>query len=134
MANPGGGGHRAFHEQPKSHVRFLYADFRSAFNKMQVVIERRASHFLLPDQILLLLLTFFNRIWTHVLRYHFKCRLSSGLHHLPPAFYYTYRQLQDFSRRQLSLFGSLKTPRCCLFFTAASLTMAVLCFHRQRVQ
>lgn len=45
-------------EKPKSPVRLLFADFSSAFNKMQphILIECLASYFMLPDQILLLLL------------------------------------------------------------------------------
>ena len=47
-------------EKPKSHVRLLFADFSSAFNKMQphILIERLASYFKLPDQLLVLLLDF----------------------------------------------------------------------------
>lgn len=47
-------------EKPNSHARLLFADFSSAFNKMQphILIERLASYFNLPDQILLLLLNF----------------------------------------------------------------------------
>lgn len=38
-------------EQPKSHARLLFADFSSAFNKMQpnILTERLASHLMLPD-------------------------------------------------------------------------------------
>ena len=47
-------------EKPKSHVRLLFADFSSAFNKMQphILIQRLSSYFNLPDQFLLLLLNF----------------------------------------------------------------------------
>lgn len=47
-------------QQPKSHTRLLFADSSSAFNKMQphILIETVASHFMLPDQIFLLLLNF----------------------------------------------------------------------------
>ena len=47
-------------EKPKSHVRLLFADFSSAFNKMQphILIERLSSYFNLPDQLLLLILNF----------------------------------------------------------------------------
>ena len=47
-------------EKPSSHARLLFADFSSAFNKMQahILIERLASYFDLPVQILLLLLNF----------------------------------------------------------------------------
>lgn len=52
-------------EEPKSHARILFADFSSAFNKMQahILIDHLASHFKLPDQFLVLLLEFLtNRI------------------------------------------------------------------------
>ena len=47
-------------EKPKSHVRLLFADFSSAFNKMKlhILTEQLASFFMLPDQILLLFLNF----------------------------------------------------------------------------
>lgn len=47
-------------EKNKSQVILLFADFSSAFNKMQphILIEHLASYFMLPDQILLLLLNF----------------------------------------------------------------------------
>ncbi len=47
-------------EKPKSHARLLFADFSSAFNKMQpyILIERLASYFNLPDQLLTLFLNF----------------------------------------------------------------------------
>ena len=47
-------------EKPGSHARLLFADFSSAFNKMQphILIERLAAEFELPHQILLLLLNF----------------------------------------------------------------------------
>ena len=47
-------------EKPKSHARLLFADFSSAFNKMQphVLIEQVASYFKLPDQLLMLFLDF----------------------------------------------------------------------------
>lgn len=47
-------------QQPKSQARLLFAHFSSAFNKMQphVLIERLASHFMLPHQILLMILNF----------------------------------------------------------------------------
>ena len=47
-------------EKAKSHVRLLFADFSSAFNKMQphILIQRLSSYFNLPDQFLLLLLNF----------------------------------------------------------------------------
>lgn len=40
------------------------SDFSSAFNKVQphILIERLASRFMLPDQILLMILNFFNRL------------------------------------------------------------------------
>lgn len=42
------------------HVRLLFADFSSAFNKMQphLLIQRLALEFNLPDQLLLLILNF----------------------------------------------------------------------------
>lgn len=45
-------------EKPKSHVRLLFADFSSAFNKIQphILIERLASYFKLPDVLLMLCL------------------------------------------------------------------------------
>ena len=45
-------------ETPKTHVRLLFADFSSAFNKMQphILIERLASYFNLPHQLLTLVL------------------------------------------------------------------------------
>ncbi len=50
-------------EKPKSHVRLLFADFSSAFNKMQphILIQQLSSHFNLPDQFLLLLLNFLTK-------------------------------------------------------------------------
>ena len=39
-------------------MRILFADFFSAFNKIGPPIERLASYFMLPDQILLLFLNF----------------------------------------------------------------------------
>lgn len=47
-------------EKPGSHVRLLFADFSSAFNKMQphILIERLANEFQVPNQLLLLLLNF----------------------------------------------------------------------------
>lgn len=47
-------------EKPNAHVRLLFADFSSAFNKMQphILIERLASYFNLPDQLLTLFLNF----------------------------------------------------------------------------
>lgn len=47
-------------EKPKSHVRILFAEFASAFNKMQphILIERLASYFKLLDQLLTLFLNF----------------------------------------------------------------------------
>lgn len=47
-------------EKPGSHVRLLFADFSSAFNKMQphILIERLANDFQLSNQLLLLLLNF----------------------------------------------------------------------------
>ena len=47
-------------EIPRSHARLLFADFSSAFNKMQphILIERLSSYFNLPDQLLLLILNF----------------------------------------------------------------------------
>ncbi len=47
-------------EKPKSHARLLFADFSSAFNKMQpyILIERLASYFNLPDHLVTLFLNF----------------------------------------------------------------------------
>ncbi len=47
-------------EKPKSHIRLLFADFSSAFNKMQphILIEKLASYFNMPDQLLNLFLNF----------------------------------------------------------------------------
>lgn len=47
-------------EKPQSHARLLFADFSSAFNKMQplILIERLASYFNLSDQLLALFLNF----------------------------------------------------------------------------
>ncbi len=47
-------------EKPSAHARLLFADFSSAFNKMQphILIEQLSSYFNLPNQILLLLLNF----------------------------------------------------------------------------
>ena len=47
-------------EKPQSHARLLFADFSSAFNKMQphILIDQLSSYFKLPDQLLLLLLNF----------------------------------------------------------------------------
>ncbi len=47
-------------EKPRSHARLLFADFSSAFNKMQphILIKRLSSYFNLPDQLLLLILNF----------------------------------------------------------------------------
>ena len=47
-------------ETPKSHARLLFADFSSAFNKMQphILIQRLHSYFNLPDQLSLLCLNF----------------------------------------------------------------------------
>ena len=47
-------------EKPNSHAKILFADFSSAFNKMQphILIEHLASHFKLPDQLLRLFLDF----------------------------------------------------------------------------
>lgn len=48
-------------EKPKSHVRIVFADFSSAFNKMQphILIDCLASYFKLSAQFLVLLLDFF---------------------------------------------------------------------------
>ncbi len=45
-------------EKPGAHARLLFADFFSAFNKMQphILMERLASHLNLPDRLLLLIL------------------------------------------------------------------------------
>ncbi len=45
-------------EKPDAHARLLFADFSSAFNKMQphILMERLASHLNLPDRLLLLIL------------------------------------------------------------------------------
>ena len=47
-------------EKPESHVRLLFADFSSAFNKMQphILIQPLSSYLNLPHQFLLLLLIF----------------------------------------------------------------------------
>lgn len=47
-------------EKSRSYARLLFADFSSAFNKMQpyILIERLASYFNLPDQLLMLILNF----------------------------------------------------------------------------
>lgn len=47
-------------ENPGTHARLLFADFSSAFNKMQphILIQRLASDFNLPDQLLVLILSF----------------------------------------------------------------------------
>lgn len=44
-------------EKPKSHVRLLFANFPSAFNKMQphILIEQLSVHFNVPEPLLLLL-------------------------------------------------------------------------------
>ena len=47
-------------EKPKAHVRLLFVDFSSAFNKLQphILIERLASYFNLPHQLISLILNF----------------------------------------------------------------------------
>ena len=47
-------------DKPRSHARLLFADFSSAFNKVQphILINRLASHFRRPDQLLMLFLNF----------------------------------------------------------------------------
>lgn len=47
-------------ETPGAHARLVFADFSSAFNKMQphILIERLDSYFNLPHQLLILILNF----------------------------------------------------------------------------
>ena len=47
-------------EKAKVHVKLLFADFSSAFNQLQphILIERLASYFNLPHQLLSLILNF----------------------------------------------------------------------------
>ena len=47
-------------KKPKSHARLLFAYFSSTFNKMQphILLERIASYFNLPDQLLMVILHF----------------------------------------------------------------------------
>ena len=44
-------------EKPGSYARLLFADFSSAFNKMQphILMDRLSTHFNLPDQLLMLI-------------------------------------------------------------------------------
>lgn len=98
-------------EQPKSHARLLFADFSSAFNKMQphILIERLSSHFMLLDQILLMILNFLtNRLQQVFVNGRMSSVIQSnigspsGLSPFSPAFYSVHRQLQILSRKQLS--------------------------------
>ena len=54
-------------EKPNFHVRLLFNDFSSAYNKMQphLSIERLASFFVLPDQLLDVLTDRIRQVWVN---------------------------------------------------------------------
>ncbi len=87
-------------EQPKSHTRILFTDFSFSLQP-HILIERLASHFMSPGQILLLLLNFYQRIQQVFVNGHMSTVItSSGPCPLPSALYCIQRKLQDFSGRQ----------------------------------
>ncbi len=92
-------------EKTDSYARLLFAIFSSAFNKMlpHILVERLASCFNLPDQILLLLLNFLTDrtrqvfVNGHISKHHLLGYwLPAGLCPSPLAIYHVHRQLQVF--------------------------------------